>query len=167
MPELEMEPLSKTCRNENNEHETTEVISRRISTWQARLSGWRGGIFIAIVISFLILLLNITLAITAATKWGLGGGIATAFTGNCKRASWITTALHLLINVLSSLLLGASNYCMQRLAAPSRKEIDKAHAKRKWLDVGVPNIRNLTHISNGRVSLWVLLGLSSLPLHLL
>jgi hypothetical protein len=162
-----MEPLSKTCMNEENKHETTKATSQKTFIWQTRFSGWRGGVFIAAVTSFFVLLLNTTLAIIAATKWNLGGGIATAFTGNCRTALRITNVLHLIINVLSSFLLGASNYCMQRLAAPNRKEIDAAHAKKRWLDIGMPSIRNLPHISKGRVSLWVLLGLSSLPLHLL
>jgi hypothetical protein len=75
------------------------------------------------------------------------------------------TALHLLINLLSSLLLGASNYCMQRLVAPTRKEIDAVHAKRDWLDIGMPSVRNLPSINKGRTLLWVFLGLSSIPLH--
>jgi hypothetical protein len=54
---------------------------------------------------------------------------------------------------------------MQRLVAPTRKEIDDAHAKRKWLDIGIPSVRNLTLINKTRVFLWLLLGLSSVPLH--
>ncbi|KAF2466648.1 uncharacterized protein BDR25DRAFT_359555 [Lindgomyces ingoldianus] len=71
------------------------------------------------------------------------GSIATAFIGDCNK-------------VASSLLFGASNYCMQRLAALTRKEIDRVHAKKKWI---------LSSIK-GRVGLWTMLGLNSLPLHL-
>lgn len=72
----------------------------------------------------------------------------------------------LAINILSSLLLGASNNCAQLLSSPTRHDIDKAHAKGKWLDIGVPSVRNLGHISGWRVLLWALLFLSSIPLHL-
>ena len=56
---------------------------------------------------------------------------------------------------------------MQCLVAPSRKEVDIAHSKGIGLDIGVPSVRNLRHISRCRVFLWLALGLSTLPLHLL
>ena len=73
--------------------------------------------------------------------------------------------LHLGINLLSTLLLGASNYTMQCLSAPTRDEIDKAHQQRISLDVGTLSFQNLRRISWRRVILWWLLALSSIPLH--
>ncbi|EQB43346.1 hypothetical protein CGLO_18004 [Colletotrichum gloeosporioides Cg-14] len=67
---------------------------------------------------------------------------------------------------MSTLLLGASNSCAQLLSSPSRQDIDRAHSKGKWLDIGIPSVRNLRHISRRRVCLWALLFLSSIPLHL-
>ena len=55
---------------------------------------------------------------------------------------------------------------MQCLSAPTRKEVDEAHAKGKWLDIGVPSVRNLTNIAKPRVGMWLGLALTSLPLHL-
>lgn len=75
--------------------------------------------------------------------------------------------LHLMVNILSTALLAASNYCMHCLSAPTRQDIDEAHSKRRWLDIGVPSIRNLRSISKARVFLWSLLAISSIPLHLL
>jgi len=118
-------------------------------------------------LAIFVLLLNITCAIVAAAAGNPQRGIATAYTSDCKVASRWTTGLNLLINVLSSLLLGASSYCMQRLVAPTRREIDKAHAKGKWLDVGVLSLRNLSYIHKNRLILWILLALSSIPLHFL
>lgn len=89
------------------------------------------------------------------------------FTGDCTISGRSTKAIHLIINLLSSLLLGASNYCMQRLVAPTRKEIDLAHAQNKFLDISVPSTRNLLLISKHRVTVWILLALSSMPLHFL
>ena len=120
---------------------------------------------ISITLSSLVLFLNIILAIVAATQWQPTGGIATVFSGDCTLVSRSTTAIHLIINLLSSLLLGSSNYCMQRLMAPTRTEIDKAHAQGKWLDVGIPSVKNLTSISKSRLIPWILLALSSIPLH--
>ncbi len=65
------------------------------------------------------------------------------------------------------MLLGASNYTMQCLSAPTRSEVDKAHSQGIWLDIGVPGVRNLRRISGVRITLWWLLAISSIPLHLL
>lgn len=56
---------------------------------------------------------------------------------------------------------------MQCLSSPERGEIDKAHCKGIWLDIGVPSVRNLRRISATRILLWWLLALSSIPLRLL
>lgn len=50
---------------------------------------------------------------------------------------------------------------------PRQRELDRAHVQRYWLHIGVPNVRNLKRIALKRKLTWVLLGLSSAPLHLL
>lgn len=91
--------------------------------------------------------------------------------------------LHICINILSTLLLSASNceynpksFCtsglqaadtMQVISSPTRSEVDKAHQASRWLDIGVPGIRNLISITKTRVVWWALLAISSIPLHLL
>ena len=87
------------------------------------------------------------------------------YEGSCSLVKNIDIVSHLLINGLSTLLLGASNLCMQLLAAPTREEVDGAHSKKKWLDIGVPSWRNLKSISRTRRLMWCILGLSSVPLH--
>jgi hypothetical protein len=94
-------------------------------------------------------------------------GIGTATEGSCKAVSRWNLGLHIGINILSSAMLGASNYTMQCVTAPTREECDSAHARNRWLDIGVPSIRNLAHISRHRKILWALLALSSTPIHLL
>ncbi|KAF2126203.1 hypothetical protein P153DRAFT_388946 [Dothidotthia symphoricarpi CBS 119687] len=95
------------------------------------------------------------------------GYLGTLYMGNCARTRKINVWIHLIINIISTLLLSASNYCMQVLSAPSRKELARAHAQRYWLQIGIPSLRNLRHIGWDRVVLWALLLLSSAPLHLL
>lgn len=56
---------------------------------------------------------------------------------------------------------------MQVLSAPNRAEVDRAHASRHWLHIGVPNFHNLMRIAPDRSILWIMLMFSSLPLHLL
>ena len=75
--------------------------------------------------------------------------------------------LHLGINLLSTILLGASNYTMQCLSAPTRDEINNAHQQRISCDIGIPSVRNLGRISRRRRILWWMTALSSIPLHFL
>ena len=114
-----------------------------------------------------ILLFNIILTIVAFAKSPAQGGLANIQEGNCSESDRLDFWLHLLINALSTILLAASNYCMQCLSSPTRKDIDKAHAQHRWLDIGVQSLRNLGRISGHRLCLWWLLALSSIPLHLL
>lgn len=75
------------------------------------------------------------------------------YEGHCKQVHQLNTGLHLLLNLLSTLLLSSSNYCMQCLSAPTRKEIDETHARGTWLDIGIPSIRNLRQINPRRTVL--------------
>ena len=59
----------------------------------------------------------------------------------------------------------ANSIDQQVLVAPTRKDIDRAHEQRRWLDIGVPSIGNLFRVSFHRTLLWFCLSLSSLPLH--
>jgi hypothetical protein len=128
-------------------------------------TGWRfGAISGAIAVSVVFLINLVVTIVFSARKDGV------LFDGDCDRASRLNTGLHLLINILSTVLLSSSNYCMQCLSAPTRKEVDEAHGKGKWLDIGVQSVHNLRHIYNTdrkRAVVWFLIGLSSLPLHLL
>ena len=56
---------------------------------------------------------------------------------------------------------------MQCLSSPTRKEVDAVHIEGKWLDIGVPSLQNLRHISWKRIILWWFLAVSTIPLHLL
>ncbi|KAF7510338.1 hypothetical protein GJ744_006834 [Endocarpon pusillum] len=112
-------------------------------------------------------LLNLTILIWFSSTLKFERGVAQVFTGDCYRAERMNTWAHFGINAVSTMLLSGSNYCMQILSAPTRMEIDTAHAKKKWLDIGVPSVRNLKNVAKWKVVMWCLLGLSSLPLHLL
>lgn len=136
---------------------------------ERNLQGWRVGVVSGVAITSTVLLLNICI-----TAWAVGrhggadeNGQVTLFEGDCELSRRYNIAAHLLINILSTGILGASNYAMQCLSAPTRPEIDAAHARRKWMDIGVPSLRNLGRINRKRLLLWLLLALSSLPLHLL
>ncbi len=114
----------------------------------------------------LVLIFNVLFTIIATSQHKTNAGIATIKEGDCDATKRIDVWLHLLINILSTALLGASNYCMQCVSAPTRGDVDRAHAQHKWMDIGVPSVRNLWRISWPRKALWCFLFISSVPLHL-
>ncbi|KAI1108456.1 hypothetical protein F5Y14DRAFT_83968 [Nemania sp. NC0429] len=120
---------------------------------------------IALVVA--VLLANIALTIFAVRRYPSVDGIGMLYDNDCTTVNDLDRYLHLLINILSTGLLSASNYCMQLQAAPTRAEIDRAHRQGRWLDIGVPSLRNLAFISNWRRFSWALLAISSVPVHLI
>jgi hypothetical protein len=78
----------------------------------------------------------------------------------------LNLGLHLLINGASTIIVSSSNFFMQILNAPSRKEIDAAHAKNKPLEVGVSSFSNIPHVSWFKTAAWVVFVLSTIPIHL-
>ena len=113
------------------------------------------------------LVINTAFAICAATIGPASEGVGTVYKGDCDKVKSLDRWLHLLINILGTALLSGSNFNMQCLSSPTRKEVEAAHKKGKWLDIGVPSIKNLLFISKKRVGLWWLLAISTLPLHIL
>lgn len=133
--------------------------------WPFYTQGWRFGAANCSISVIVVFFVNLVVTIWGSARKNAPGEVI--FSGECNHISRINSYLHLLINLLSTLMLSSSNYCMQCLSAPTRKEVDSAHAKGVWLDIGIPSIRNLRFISKRRAVAWCLLGLSSLPLHLL
>lgn len=58
---------------------------------------------------------------------------------------------------------------MQLLVAPTRGEVDEAHSLKQWVHIGIPSVRNVwkRQISGIRIFCWIMLAVSSIPLHLL
>ncbi|EXJ72124.1 uncharacterized protein A1O5_04628 [Cladophialophora psammophila CBS 110553] len=135
-------------------------------TWPTRLYGWRTGALTAALLGTLSLLVNLVVVSWLGAR-GHGSSLVEVYNGHCGKVQTMDTWIHLAINTLSTLLLGGSNYCMQCLSAPTRVDIDRAHAKGEFLDVGVPSVRNLRRIPGSKMILWWALGLSSIPLHLM
>lgn len=56
---------------------------------------------------------------------------------------------------------------MQVLNSPSREEVDVAHANGLYLCLGVSSVRNVFRMSRFKTWTWIILLLSSIPMHLL
>ncbi|EPE31687.1 hypothetical protein GLAREA_12443 [Glarea lozoyensis ATCC 20868] len=128
-------------------------------------SGWRGGIAAACAIAGTVLTLNIVFCIYGGAVSKSGMKIGSLYEGDCDTVTRADSALHIAINIMATLLLGASNYTMQCISSPTRREIDRAHARGKYLDIGIPSIRNLS--GRRKHILFWLLVVSSVPLHFL
>lgn len=140
-------------------------VSSKLSLTNSQ--GWHFWCKICAVLSGTVLLVNIILTIWAVSTFAIIDGVGTLQQGKCSRTRTLSLWFHLVINVLGTLLLGASNYCLQCLGSPTRKEIDRAHKQRIALDVGTSSLSNLRRISRPRAISWCLLAISSIPLHLL
>lgn len=130
-------------------------------------SGWRTGALLSCITATTVLLVNASAVIWIIARYGVKNGTAALYVGACQKVASMNNALQLAINILCTVLLGASNFCMQCLTSPTRAEIDAAHARRCLLRIGVPSVRNLRGTSWGRFLLWIALGLSAFPLHFL
>ena len=131
-------------------------------------SGWRFGVTVCGVTAIFVFIINVTVTIWVAAnpRFPMRNGHGLLYRGSCSTSKHATIWLHLAINILSTLLLGAGNYCVQFLSSPTRHEVDRAHADKRWLHIGVQSFKNLGAIGRDRLILWLILAASSLPLQL-
>lgn len=123
---------------------------------------------IQLIVAVVVATTNICVALWAMTSYPPDSrGVGTLSFGSCSKAGITNSLWHVILNILSSLFLGAGNYCMQIFVAPSRKEMDRAHQRGVSLDIGVPSIKNLRYIDRKRVLLWLATGILATFLHLL
>ncbi|PUU75535.1 hypothetical protein B9Z19DRAFT_1131133 [Tuber borchii] len=151
---------------------TQEQPNSFSSIWKpAWHPSWRTGALACATSTVVVLFINIGLVIYATKnpRYGMDQDniIGTFYSGSCDKSRTIGLWLHLGINALSALLFSGSNYTQQCLAAPTRSEVDAAHVERRWMDIGVPSLRNLFRIKPERAFLWIVIGITSIPLHLL
>jgi hypothetical protein len=121
---------------------------------RSRFYGWRMGLSFGSSMSLFVLCCNI-IAIAVASFAGskrenntwdiVSRSVTTTF-------RWCTT-FHLIIIELSTILLAASNYTMQVFCSTIRGDVDAAHAKGMWLDVGLLSLHNLWRLPRGEVTL--------------
>ena len=133
----------------------------------SRLVGWRFGVVLNTLISFLILVVGVICLTLAVSRSRLLGGESTVYVGECDGARRINWLLQVIINVFLVVLLAISNYVFQVLTSPTRGEISAAHDTRKWLDIGIPSFRNLIHISRLRALLAISILLAAFSIQIL
>lgn len=146
--------------------ETADISAApKRAKWQFSLIGGAGSCIVVLIINLVITIWSSVSFV--GSKHGDRSSRRIIYEGSCSDSRTINVIIHLVINIFSSILLASSNYGMQCLSAPTREDVDHAHAHRDWMDIGIPSFRNLRMISRKRVYLWLVLVLSSVPLHLL
>ncbi|KAF1998467.1 hypothetical protein P154DRAFT_247680 [Amniculicola lignicola CBS 123094] len=162
----------KTKRRSSLKNDSFQIayfISQRLKTvagsWDKRFPGWRSGVAGFSILASVILLINITALIWAVNSLD-EKPFATLAMSSCANITAWSTSVQLAITFLSAALLAGSNYCMQCLSSPTRREVDSAHAKGSYLNIGLLSWRNVRICRKLDMLLLVILTLSSLPLQL-
>ncbi|KAF2206225.1 hypothetical protein CERZMDRAFT_53632 [Cercospora zeae-maydis SCOH1-5] len=163
-----------SVKEEAQVHETdlkaVDEDAAQKSSPHRRWKTWKAGVAASAAICCAVLITNLGLTVAAFLHFSgsMVAGIGTLFQGSCDSVDSWSTGLHVIINILSSAMLSASNYTMQSLAAPTRAEVNKAHATGEHVDIGLLSYRNVVHGISAWRSLGIgILALSSLPIHLL
>lgn len=106
---------------------------------------WATGIRLAAKTNAVILLVIVALTIAGACYGHqYNQGLFAMYEGDCKHTKAVSTGLHVLINILSITLVATSSYCCQLLMAPTRENVDHAHARRIWIPIGTFDLKQLS-----------------------
>lgn len=122
--------------------------------WLVRLlTGWRGGVTLNILLAAVILIAMVVCIVLAVTSGKIGVEDAVFATGSCGRITSIDHTIQAIGNLLGIFFIVGASYVTQILVSPTRDEVAAAHGKHRWLDIGVPSLRNITAVSVDRAIL--------------
>ncbi|KAJ8119065.1 hypothetical protein OPT61_g53 [Boeremia exigua] len=147
IPEVDpLHPRARTARVKLHQRHTMLIIQATLST-----------VFATVALAVMV---------WAVIHFPIEDDTGTIYTGSCRTVHYADGLWHVVLNVASTLFLGAGNYCMQVLVAPSRKDVDKAHKEGASMDIGIHCFRNVWRMSYTKRALWILLGVTSTTMHL-
>lgn len=152
--------------------------TQRLSKWVGSVKKWSVSAFekwskraqtltAQILLVSLIFLANICLTIFANLRYPNYGAVGLIYEGSCNEVNALNLWLHVAISILSTLMLSASNYCMQLQVSPTRTNVDEAHRVGRWVDIGLNTLRNMRYVRGWRRISWAILALTSIPINLL
>ena len=162
---MDADPLKPTTADHVSATDHEKSAKKRHK--KSRTPGYQQSLRYGLATVAVSLCITVGLTIAAHVRSAPEDGYRVLWNLKCDKAQNVNMYLHLVINILSTLVLGASNYAMQVLSAPTRAEVDAAHAKRRWVNIGILSFGNLWYIRGWRKWLCVALAVSSLPVHLL
>lgn len=129
---------------------------------------WRrlGILNVSVICSSGVLMLVALISATATRPASTMTEARILFRGKCSTSDGLELFLQLIINIFSTCILASSNFFMQVVSSPTRKEIDHAHQSLHSLEIGVSSFKNLGALSWFKIIAWAGLFLSSVPIHL-
>lgn len=137
-----------------------------LSRFKLPCSGWRRTVVINCILAGVLAVIMVALALSAARISGSFHGNSVFWSGPCDTASTVNLILHLVLNIASTAILASSKFFMQVVSSPSRREVDVAHERKRWIDIRVLSLRNLRYVSGFKATVWTLFMLTSVPIHL-
>ncbi|CAH0026486.1 unnamed protein product [Clonostachys rhizophaga] len=117
------------------------------------MTGWRAGIVLIIFLGLLILVGTIVCLVLAVINNFLTAEEMAVVTKDCAEIGRIDQGIQAAVNVLSLFFIASATYVSQVLVSPTREEVDAAHAKFSWFDIGIPTLKNFGGISTLRTVL--------------
>ncbi|KAI3332932.1 hypothetical protein F4824DRAFT_503476 [Ustulina deusta] len=110
--------------------------------------GWRRTGTINVILAYVCdLILLVLFSISVSRPGASLSGSTIIFNGNCNLSTGLNLLLHLSVNIVAAVILASSNFFMQVLNSPSRKE-------------------NLRFVSWFKSISWLIFFFSSIPIHL-
>ncbi|KAI0898564.1 hypothetical protein F4806DRAFT_494224 [Annulohypoxylon nitens] len=149
------------------EYRKLQPSSSKVGLWSRLHPSLQQGYKYCFVIVTTVWILCVVFSVWVGVSHQASPGLVyTLQTGSCATIRDTNFWIHLLINILASALYAISLYVMQRLAAPTREDVDKVHSAQGVLKIGSLAIRNLALLRRKRCLVFTLLWASSLPIHL-
>ena len=134
------------------------------------LTGWRMGALLNLILLTTCLVVEVvmlTVAIVLDRKDSGSWLDGVIYAGSCTTTKRWITPIALLVNIVATITIGSSNYMMQCASAPTGPELRKAHDRGNFLRVGVSSPLNIDHVSKMKTAMWWIMGITSVPVHLL
>ncbi|KAF3012818.1 hypothetical protein E8E14_008459 [Neopestalotiopsis sp. 37M] len=157
----DMEHIPRFARKDHLKQYIPELDPEnpRAQTLRVKMSKRSTMLSLQLSIAAIVVIINIVLLISLVMVYPPDSrGVGTFSYGSCAQAGTTNAMIHVALNIVSSLFLGSGNYCMQILVAPTRREIDKAAQKGRYLEIGVPSFKNLFYIKRTRTLIWLAIG---------
>ncbi|KAF4974688.1 hypothetical protein FZEAL_8435 [Fusarium zealandicum] len=120
------------------------------------MAGWRGGVALNVLLALLVLVAAIVCLALASAKGHISTSDSSLMEGSSEAVQAISRGILAAVNVFAIVLIAGANYVVQILSSPTRAEVDIAHQNLKWLDIGIPSLRNLSTISSSRAALAII-----------
>jgi hypothetical protein len=129
-----------------------------------RRSTWRIVVIINTIFVSLVLLVYVAFLVWIYVNLQIRNGVAEVFSGVFPEASRVVTYAHFVTSAFAVLLFAVGTHAAQLLLSPTRAEVENAHARDRWLHIGVGGLRNMKWIHKRRLIRAVLLLMTSVLL---